>query len=313
LNQLASIAFGVNKKESVRVETEVETVLPVYIVGDSHSLPYRNMVFREKWTGAWVMARTKYIPGLTAHEFFNSSTGDFHPELIQFLEFEGLVRAGRCTHLSTDEVDFSIAKAVGQPVRPPLILIAVGEIDVRGPIMRLLKDTHDFVPPFPTGLPLLDKPLVPWDVIDEAIEERLAPFIAGLQQLMAAGFRRIYVQSVVPPTRKEERIRELQSYDCPVTVRTKLVRAFNWKLADKVRSINLTTLDNWLDLTEGGLLRPELDFDGVHLPPKGARIYLEAMIDDAINSRGVVANHPRHELYYRIACGLPPFQPAGQG
>jgi lysophospholipase L1-like esterase len=294
------------------VDTEVETVLPVYIVGDSHSLPYRNMVFREKWTGAWVMARTKYIPGLTAHEFFNPSTDDFHPEFIQFLEYEGLVRAGRATHLSMDEVDFSIAKAVAQAVRPPLIMIAVGEIDVRGPIMRLLKDTHDFVPPFPTSLPLLDKPLVPWDVIEEAIEERLAPFIAGLQQLTAAGFKRIYVQNVVPPTRQEGRIRELQSYDCPVSVRTKLVQAFNWKLASKVRSINLTPLDKWPDLTEDELLRPEFDFDGVHLPPKGARIYLEALIDDAINSRGRVANHPRHELYYRIACGLKPFQPTAK-
>lgn len=294
------------------MDTEVEMILPVYIVGDSHSLPYRNMVFREKWTGAWVTAHAKYIPGLTAREFFNPSTGDFHPDFIQFLEYEGLVRAGRCTHLSMDEVDFSIFKAAGQPVLPPLILIAVGEIDVRGPIMRMLKDTHDFVPPFPTSLPLLDKPLVPWDVIDEAIDERIGPFIAGLQQLTVAGFKRVYVQGVVPPSCNEERIRELQKYDCPVAVRTKLVQAFNWKLADKVRSINLTFLDRWPDLTEGGLLRPEFDFDGVHLPPKGARLYLEALIDDAINSRGRVANHPRHELYYRIACGLHPFKAASE-
>lgn len=294
------------------MEPEVETVVPVYIIGDSHSLPYRNMVFREKWTGAWVMARTKYIPGLTAQEFYNPSTGDFHPEVIQFLEYEGLVRAGRCTHLSMDKVDFNIAKAAGQAVRPPLIMISVGEIDVRGPIMRLLNEDHDFVPPFPTDLPLLDKPLVPWDVIDEAIEARLAPFISGLQQLTAAGFNRTYVQAVVPPTRKEERIRELRGVGCPVSVRTKLVQAFNWKLASKVRSINLTPIDQWSDLTEGGMLRPEFDFDGVHVPPKGARIYLEALIDDAINSRGRLANHPRHELYYRIACGLDPFQSASQ-
>ena len=156
---------------------------------------------------------------------------------------------------------------------PPLILIAVGEIDVRGPIMRLFKDTHDFVPPFPTSQPLLDKPLVPWDVIDVMIEERIRPFIAGLEQLMAAGFKRIYVQGVVPPSCNEQRIRELQKYDCPVSVRTKLVQAFNWKLADKVRSINLTMLDRWPDLTEGGLLRPEFDFDGVHLPPRGAPLF----------------------------------------
>jgi lysophospholipase L1-like esterase len=292
------------------VQPEVETVLPVYIVGDSHSLPYRNMVFREKWTGAWVMARSKYIPSLTAHDFFNPATGDFHPEFIGFLEYEGLVRAGRATHLSMNEVDFAIAKAAGQPVRPPLILIAVGEIDVRGPIMRLLKDTYDFVPPFATMLPLLEKPLVPWDVIEDAIDTRLGPLIAGLQQLVAAGFTRVYVQGVVPPTRNEERIRELQGYDCPVTVRTKLVQAFNRKLGAKCRSMNLTMLERWSELTEDDLLRPEYDFDGVHVPPKGARLYLEALIDDAIDSRGLVANHSRYELYYRIACGLDPFQAA---
>ncbi|WP_315806695.1 MULTISPECIES: hypothetical protein [unclassified Bradyrhizobium] len=289
------------------METEIETVLPVYIVGDSHSLPYRNMVFRERWTGSWVMARTRYVPGLTAHDFFNPATGEFHPEFIAFLEYEGLVRAGRATHLSTDEVDFAIAKAAGQPMRPPLIMITLGEIDVRGPILQLLKDTHDFVPPFPTTMPLLDKPLVPWDLIEETIEARLGPFIAGLQQLVAAGFRRVYVQSVVPPTRQEARVRQLQSYDCPVTVRTKLVQAFNWKLGSKVRSLNLVMLDRWSDLTENDLLRPEYDFDGVHLPPKGARLLLEALIDDAIDSRGLLANHPRYELYYRMACGLDPF------
>ena len=299
--------MDLGSKGSGGAETESETVLPVYVVGDSHSLPYRNMVFREKWTSAWVMARTKYIPGLTAYDFFNTTTGEFHPDFIAFLEYEGLVRGGRATHLSTDEVDFAIAKATGQPVRPPLIMITIGEIDVRGPILQLLKDTHDFVPPFSTTMPLLDKPLVPWDVIDEAIETRLHPFIAGLQRLVEAGFRRVYVQGVVPPTQQEARVRQLQSYDCPVTVRTKLVEAFNWKLSPKVRSLNLVMLDRWSDLTQNGLLRSEYDFDGVHLPPKGARLLLEALIDDAIDSRGLLANHPRYELYYRMACGLDPF------
>ncbi|CCD95226.1 hypothetical protein BRAO375_4060005 [Bradyrhizobium sp. ORS 375] len=292
------------------MDTEFETVLPVYIVGDSHSLPYKNMVFREKWTGAFVMAHTKYIPGITAKDFYNPATGEFHPDFIAFLEYEGLVRNGRATHLSMDEVDFSIAKAVGQAVRPPLIMLTIGEIDVRGPIMQLLKDSHDFVPPFPTTLPVLDKPLVPWDLIDEAIEARLRPFAAGLEHLVRAGFKRVYVQSIVPPSRQEARVKELQSYECPVTVRTKLVQAYNWKLGAKVRSLNLVMVDRWNDLTADGLLRPEFDFDGVHVPPKGARLLLEGLIDDAIDSRGLVANHPRYELYYQMACGLNPFQAA---
>jgi lysophospholipase L1-like esterase len=295
------------------VNDENEAVLPVYVVGDSHSLPYRNMVFRERWTGTWVMTRTKYIPGTTAREFFDPQSGEFNADFIAFLEFEGLVRNGRATHLSMEDTDFFIAKAAGQAVRPPLIMITVGEIDLRGPIMQLLKDSHDFVPPFATSLPLLDKPLVPWDIIDETIDARLGPFMAGLQRLVEAGFRRVYVQSIVPPTRQETRIRELQRYDCPVTVRTKLVKAFNWKLEQKLRSLNLVMIDRWSDLTEGDLLKPEFDVDGVHLPPKGARLLLEALIDDAIDSRGLVANHPRYELYYRMACGLDPFRPPGPG
>ncbi len=147
--------------------------------------------------------RSKYVSGLTAHDFFKPDTDEFHAQFIAFLEYEGLIRKGRAVHLSRDEVDFAIGKASGIPIVPPLLLFTVGDIDIRLFPMALLRDAYDFVPPFETGLPLSDKPLVPWDVIDATITGRITPFIAGLRRLIESGFNRLYVQSVVPPTRNE--------------------------------------------------------------------------------------------------------------
>src|SRR5271170_4667440 len=65
------------------MDSKQEIVLPVYIFGDSHALPYRGQMFRERWTGSWVLARSKYISGLTAFDFFSPKTEEFHSELIR--------------------------------------------------------------------------------------------------------------------------------------------------------------------------------------------------------------------------------------
>jgi lysophospholipase L1-like esterase len=283
-----------------------QTVLPIYIVGDSHALPYRGLMFREKWTGAWALARSCYISGFAAGDFYRPDTGEFQPDLIRFLEFEGLVRDGRATHLSMDATDFAIATAAGQPVKPPLIMVVVGDIDIRAVIMPILADKHDFVPPFETPLPVLDKPLIPWDLVEEAIDRQLSPLIAGLRQLVACGFNRLYVQAVVPPTRNEAAVRRLHGYGCPASVRTKLVDAFNRKLAEFCRPIGVTVLENWAALTQDGLLKPDLELDGVHLPPRAARWYVEMLLEHAINCQWFATNHVRYELFYRMACGLEP-------
>jgi hypothetical protein len=210
-------------------------------------------------------------------------------------------------HLSRDEVDFAIGKASGVPIVPPLLLFTVGDIDIRLFPMALLRDAYDFVPPFETAPPLSDKPLVPWDVIDATITDRITPLIVGLRRLIESGFNRLYVQSVVPPTRNEARIKELHGYECPVSVRTKLVAAFNKRLADECRSIGVTMIDLWPDLIDEEYLRADLELDGVHLPPSIARQHLEALIAHAINCQWNAVNHVRYELYYRLACGLVPF------
>jgi hypothetical protein len=291
-----------------------QRALPIYVIGDSHALPYKNLLFRDRWTGQWISVRSKYISGLTAHDFFNINTGEFLPSLIECLEYEGLVREGVATHLSKREIDFSIARASGLPITPPLIMFTIGDIDIRGTLLQMLSDKYDFVPPFDLPYPLLDRQIIPWDSIAEVIERRLSPFVEGLKHLRAAGFNRMYLQNVVPPTADEARIRQLHGIDCPLSVRTKLVASFNRIMAEKARAIGVTAIDVWPSLTTGdGYLSPDYELDGVHLPPRSAKMHLEQLLEHAINCPWESVNHVRYEMFYRMACGLPPTDREGDG
>jgi lysophospholipase L1-like esterase len=286
-----------------------QSALPIFVIGDSHALPFKNMFFRDKWTGQWVAVRSKYISGLTAHDFFNPTTREFLPSVIACLEYEGLIRDGGATHLSKNEIDFSIAQASGLPVTPPLVLFAVGDIDIRGGLLPMFGDQYDFVPPFDLPYPLLDRQIIPWDIVAEFIESRLGPFVDGLKQLQIAGFNRLYVQLVVPPTANEERIRQLHGIHCPLSVRAKLVSSFNRILTEAMEAIGVTTLDIWPQVTgTEGYLLPDYELDGVHLPPNAARMQLEQLLEHAVNCPWESVNHVRYEMFYRMACGLAPIE-----
>jgi hypothetical protein len=286
-----------------------QSALPIFVIGDSHALPFKNMFFRDKWTGQWVTVRSKYISGLTAHEFFNPVTREFLPSVIACLEYEGLIRNGSATHLSKNEIDFSIAQALGLPVIPPLMMFTVGDIDIRGTMLPMFGDQYDFVPPFKSPYPLLDLQIVPWDMVAEVIERHLLPFVEGLMQLKAAGFNRLYVPLVVPPTTDEDRVKQLHGIHCPLSVRSKLVWSFNRALSDAMKEIGVTIIDIWPQVTgKDGYLSPEYELDGVHLPPIAARMQMEQLLEHAVNSPWESVNHVRYEMFYRMACGLAPIE-----
>jgi hypothetical protein len=286
----------------------IEHPLPVFVIGDSHVLPYKNFLCRERWTGNYVVVRSKYISGLSAHDFFDPARKELHPAILDALEYEGLVRDCQATHLSQEELDFIILHAAGHPATPPLILFTVGDIDVRGTLYPLLRDTHDFVPPFKFPYPVLNKPLVPWDLLREVYEKSLNRLISGLLHLQSAGFNRLYVQGVVPPTLDEAKSEKLHGFACPLSVRTKLVATFNRLLADCCSAIGVTCVDIWDRITQDGYLRAEFELDGVHLKPRAARITVETMLDHAINHAWISCNYVRHEMFYRIAAGRSAFE-----
>jgi len=125
------------------VKSELETVLPVYIIGDSIRCPTAIWFFREKWTarGSW---RDRNIFRLTAHDFFNPATGEFHPDFIAFWSSKASSRRSLQTSCRRTRsiLPSQRPRAVGAATASSS---CVGEIDVRGPVLQLLKDDYDFV------------------------------------------------------------------------------------------------------------------------------------------------------------------------
>jgi hypothetical protein len=279
-------------------------VLPIYVIGDSHALLYKNLVFREPWTGAWCVSYARYISGLTVQDFFSEAQGSFLPSVVTALEVEGLLRNNRATHCSTDEQDFNIARTAGRPVAQPLILITCGDIDIRLILLPMLKDNYDFQPPFETPYVLSDKPLLPWDICEEVLQNRIMPFVHGLDLLKKAGFERLYVQLVTPPTMNENNFERRHGYKCPASVRYKAVFAFNRMLVEHCNRLGVVVLDIWPQVTgPNGFLLSDFDLDGVHLTPDSANMQLSQMLAHAIGSQTKGVNFARYELWYRMALG----------
>src|SRR5262249_24867935 len=142
------------------------TVVPIYIIGDSHALAFRGLTFDEEVTGATFATRAKYIPsGFTGHAFW-SEGGGLNPDLLAALEYEGLLRDGRAIPFpSADQIDLAIALALERPQVPPVLIITCGDIDVRAAVLPLLRGERDFVPADPTPYPHTDRPLLPFDLV----------------------------------------------------------------------------------------------------------------------------------------------------
>lgn len=280
----------------------LEDTLPIYIFGDSHVLPLGDRIFRDPWTRKWVATKTKYISGLTAHDFFNLKNDSFHPEFIDALSYEGLIRNGKAAHLSTEEMDFHIAKATGQPLTSPLISLVMGDIDIRLIFLPMLKDKFDFLPPFETPYPSSKKSLLMWDILEETMKKHINPYIQGIQKLKNAGFNRIYVQLVSPPTMDEHNFEWRHGYHCPFDVRYKVTFAFNKLLSEECKKNNVNIIDIWPKVTKENYLNPDYELDGVHLPPVAAFLNVSAILEHAINHQWEAVNYVRHELFYRMAC-----------
>ncbi|HEX2548891.1 MAG TPA: hypothetical protein VHM20_03615, partial [Gammaproteobacteria bacterium] len=290
------------------MENYFQQTLPIYVFGDSHVLPLKNCIFKDELTDKWIVTKSKYISGLTAHDFYNIKNEEFHSEFINALEYEGLIRNNKACHLSYEEIDFNIFKASNQPVISPLIFLTMGDIDIRLIILPMFKDKFDFIPPFFNPYPKSNKPNLLWDMVADTMNTRIKPFIEGIKSLKTAGFNRIYVQLISPPTMDEENFHKRHGYECPFNIRYKVVYAFNKLLSEQCSVLGVNVIDVWPYVTDNDYLKPDLEFDGVHLPSHAALLNLNLLLKHAINHQWESVNYIRHELYYRMACNTNVFE-----
>ena len=126
------------------------------------------------------------------------SRGALDPTFAKALEYEGLLKEGRPTHLRTGPLDLAAAYASGLPQVPPLTLLCCGDIDLRANFLQYLKDEYDLILPFETPYPATGKPPLPYDIALPLARNRLQPLISGLKTLHDAGLVRTYLHTIAP-------------------------------------------------------------------------------------------------------------------
>ena len=273
----------------------------VYVLGDSHVLGFKNVFFRDSYTGGDYYTVSRYYSGFAADGVF--SGGALDPAFVKALEYEGLLKEGRPTHLRTQHLDLAAAYASGLPQVPPLILLCCGDIDLRGNFLQYLTDEYDLILPFETVYPATGKPPLPYDVALPLAKNRLQPLLSGLKALHDLGLVRTYFHTIAPPTMNAELFRQVHGFDCPVSTRYKAAWLYNHILTRKCREYGIPLIDVWPEATRDGYLRPEYELDGVHLAREANLLSLRAMIEHALNNTPPIRNVERYRLLHEMATG----------
>ena len=102
---------------TVRIDA-VTKPTPIYVLGDSHVLGFKDLFFRDTYTGGDYYTVSRYYSGFAAGGV--SSGGALVPAFVKALEYEGLLKEGRAAHLRVGPMDLAVAYASGSAQAPAL-------------------------------------------------------------------------------------------------------------------------------------------------------------------------------------------------
>ncbi|MGA9602225.1 MAG: hypothetical protein WBS22_18600 [Methylocystis sp.] len=286
----------------------------LFLVGDSHCLPARGLVAADAFTARNYTVVSKHIPGFSASNIMQK--GKLSPELMAALESENLVRGRWFNFLTLSEQELATSFAEGTPSLPPVLLLSVGDIDLRKGFLPKLADAYDIVPPHETPYAVREgAKIMPYEAAREMARNALAPLAEGLIEFRKMGLPRVLVTELPPPTLNEERFEALHGLACPVDTRYKATLLFNEVLREVCAKAGAIVVSIWPELVdENGYLRREFELDGVHLNRAGSTRCLSRMISAAINSSLDSCHNPlRYELAYNLRDGAEqPASPSAQ-
>lgn len=128
--------------------TPMGDTVRLFLVGDSHCLPARDLLAADAFTGRNYIVVSKYIPGLSASSLMQG--GKLARELIMALESENLVREGQFSFASLSNQELAVTFAAGEPGVPPVLVLTLGDIDLRSGFLPKLAEKYDIVLPYET-------------------------------------------------------------------------------------------------------------------------------------------------------------------
>lgn len=282
-----------------------ERLTPIYMIGDSHTLAFADLLFRDAVSGKAFVTRAKYCRGCSASRF-RDEKGTLHPGVLAALVSENLLdENGQPMHRSETKSTESIEAALERAGSDPAIVFFAGDIDLRSVFLKQLGASNDFELPFlAPGLeafpPVPNRQVVPTNLVIEFATKLIHPFLSGVVALQQAGFANVFVHSLAPPTLDDAQFREINGYDCPALVRYKATMLFNRLMQNVCNGTKLPFLDLWKDVTIENRLDPRWQLDGVHLNRDATRLTVRHVVE-TLADRPRVASKRRYEKALGLA------------
>ncbi|HEX5274828.1 MAG TPA: hypothetical protein VFW34_06090 [Candidatus Rubrimentiphilum sp.] len=287
-------------------ETQLEIVsraTPIYVVGDSHCLIFRDLVFEQR--GRYFVTKAKFLPALYARIFTDDESA-FNAALFETLRDERLIRpdgsrAWAATHLTDSPFVDGAAGLSEQKRSAPILVFFLGGGDLFYFIKGMDAQT-DFsldAIPFDSGQfparpisAMLDQKLV-----FESVGQILGPLFRGLRLLERAGFSNVYLHTIPPDTIDDREYERLSGHFAPAVLRYKSSVLFNAMLREFTRqNPRIGLIDTWDKTTVGGKRDDRFSLDGFHFNKLGARLTIEQLVRQLNGRLSVMPSPPSPDL-----------------
>jgi len=247
----------------------------IYFIGESHCLPYRNVLFRPSLTDDISLCRVRFIQVL-ASRFSNEAGTNLHGDILTALQGEQLIdNQGAPTHLANDRQASRVAEVSGiTAISPPIVLFA-GDLDVFG-LLRQMGAGYDFELPEDPGYGV-NRALEPiqFSILHDQLTKAFQPLLMACKILKEKGFNQLIVHSL-PPRVRDTAKQAWSGVLAESQVRAKLTLLANRILQDACNLADIAFIDIWDNIIdEGGYLLSEYALDGIHLNRSAALISLQ--------------------------------------
>lgn len=262
---------------------------PIYMIGDSHCLIYRDLLFSEdsifKKT---FITKAKYCRGLAAQNF-SFKDDSLNNQLIQAMISESLFDENLSAfHLSTSQMTESIALAANQALNEPIVIIFCGDIDLRSVFLKQLGAHSDFILPFKVNLehfsPIQEPQMIPLNLIIELANKMIQPLFKGLKLLKQSGFEKLYIHCLPAQTLDDKAYEKINGYFSPALLRYKSTLLFNFLFEKFCRKFDINFINIWKEVTVNNQLNPIYHLDHIHLNKQAAFLSLEKLITHQASS-----------------------------
>jgi hypothetical protein len=243
---------------------------PLYFIGDSRVIPFRNAVYVSPYTTRAYALRSVHLRSLHAADFYSPEDG---------------INAALTGALATDQAMIShdegahwyatVSDQHAGPGPAPLVLFC-GPYDVHRVLDELGPDV-DIIPwdERSERYALTMRPasrLVPADDVTARMLEMMQPFAVGIRALQAIGFTRIFVHGSYRSFALEQfderyaKLKWLRQYHPNALLRMVAL------LDDVLRRIALDTASRYVTgpIDADGMLADEFTYDGLHYSALGA-------------------------------------------